>query len=67
MHIRAEDYCGENGGIILANPNAPTGLYESLDVIEKILKENPGVVVIVDEPFVSNSKPNPHTCHGSGF
>ena len=26
MHIRAEDYCGENGGIILANPNAPTVL-----------------------------------------
>ena len=52
MHIRAEDYCGENGGIILANPNAPTGLYESLDVIEKILKENPGVVVIVDEAYI---------------
>ena len=58
MHIRAEDYCGENGGIILANPNAPTGLYESLDVIEKILKENPGVVVIVDEAYIDFAGPS---------
>ena len=52
MHLRKEDYCKENGGIIFPNPNAPTGIYESLDVIEEILKQNPDVIVIVDEAYI---------------
>lgn len=51
-HIRPEDYAQPNGGIIFPNPNAPTGVMESLDVVEEILKANPDVVVIVDEAYV---------------
>ncbi len=44
--------CGNNGGVVLANPNAPTGIAVSLDVVEKLLKANPDVVVVVDEAYV---------------
>ncbi len=51
-HICAQDYTKENGGIIFPNPNAPTGLLESLDTVEEILKANPDVIVIVDEAYI---------------
>lgn len=51
-HIRTEDYKQENGGIIFPNPNAPTGLYENLEVVEEILQANQDVVVIVDEAYI---------------
>ena len=44
--------CGNNGGVVLANPNAPTGIAVELDVVEKILLANPDVVVVVDEAYV---------------
>lgn len=44
--------CGNNGGVVLANPNAPTGIAVELDVVEKLLQANPDVVVIVDEAYV---------------
>ena len=44
--------CGNNGGVVLANPNAPTGIAVGLDVVEKILRVNPDVVVIVDEAYI---------------
>lgn len=50
--IRPEDYGRENGGVIFPNPNAPTGVYESLDTVERILEENRDVVVIVDEAYI---------------
>lgn len=51
-HIRPDDYKRSNGGVIFPNPNAPTGLMESLDVIEEILQENQDVLVIVDEAYI---------------
>ena len=44
--------CGGNGGVVLCNPNAPTGIAVELDVVEKLLQANPEVVVIVDEAYV---------------
>lgn len=44
--------CGGNGGVVLANPNAPTGIAVGLDTVEKLLRANPDVVVIVDEAYI---------------
>ena len=43
----------ENGGIVLTNPNAPTGIYKPLDQIEEIVKVNQSVVVIIDEAYIN--------------
>ena len=52
FRIKKEDYFCENGGVIIANPNAPTGVLESVEMIEEIIKANQDVVVIVDEAYV---------------
>ena len=52
FRIVAEDFKKENGGIIFPNPNAPTGVLESVEMIEEIVKANPDVVVIVDEAYI---------------
>ncbi|SFB02120.1 histidinol-phosphate aminotransferase [Acetitomaculum ruminis DSM 5522] len=54
--IKKEDYYIENGGIIFPNPNAPTGVFESLDTIRNILDNNKDVVVIIDEAYVDFAK-----------
>ena len=54
FHIVKSDYMFENGGIVIANPNAPTGVseMEDIDFIEDIVSSNPDSVVIVDEAYV---------------
>ncbi len=52
FRIRPEDYEKENGGIIFPNPNAPTGLFEELDTIERIVKNNQKSIVIIDEAYI---------------
>ncbi|WP_086444486.1 histidinol-phosphate transaminase [Candidatus Enterococcus lemimoniae] len=47
-----DDYKQLNGGIIIANPNAPTGLFKPLSEIEYLLNENPEVIVIIDEAYI---------------
>lgn len=50
--IRPEDYSRPNGGVIFPNPNAPTGVLESLETVERIIEANRDVVVIVDEAYI---------------
>lgn len=49
------DYYGENGGIVIANPNAPTGVVQELDALRDIIDHNRDVVVIIDEAYVDFS------------
>ena len=50
--IVTSDYKAENGGVVIANPNAPTGVFMGLDGIREILDANRDVVCIVDEAYV---------------
>ena len=50
--IRSDDYRGDCGGIIFPNPNAPTGIELPQESVEKIVKDHPDVIVIVDEAYV---------------
>ncbi len=52
FNIIKEDYLCDNGGVVIANPNAPTGVELSLDIIEEIVSYNKDRVVIVDEAYV---------------
>ena len=52
FQIVPEEYFCENGGVIFPNPNAPTGKELSLAAIERVIRNNPDVVVIVDEAYV---------------
>lgn len=52
FHIVKEDYYKENGGVVIANPNAPTSIAVGLDFIRDILNHNRDVIVIVDEAYV---------------
>ncbi|MDU6266002.1 MAG: histidinol-phosphate transaminase [Anaerocolumna aminovalerica] len=52
FRIRKEDYYKKNGGVVIANPNAPTSIYEELDVVRDIIEHNQDCVVIIDEAYI---------------
>src|SRR5690606_20589641 len=45
-------YARPNGGIILPNPNAPTGIVLSLAAVRRLLEANPDRVVVIDEAYI---------------
>jgi len=45
-------YARPNGGIILPNPNAPTGIALGLPDIRRLLEANPDRVVVIDEAYI---------------
>lgn len=52
FQIDITDYKRDNGGIILPNPNAPTGCLLSLDDIRRLVEMNRDSVVVIDEAYI---------------
>lgn len=52
FNIPLEELKKENGGVILPNPNAPTGKYIDTDKLKELLEANKDTVVIIDEAYI---------------
>ena len=52
--VRVDDFlsAGRNGGIVFANPNAPTGIALPLAELRRLLQGNSDSVVLIDEAYV---------------
>lgn len=52
FEIITEDYLKPCGGIVIPNPNAPTGVEKDLQELERIVAANSDVIVIIDEAYI---------------
>ena len=52
MRVRVEDYRRGAGSIVVANPNAPTGVALPRTEIAQLLEDHPGIPVLIDEAYV---------------
>ncbi len=52
FRVDPDDYRTDNGGIIIPNPNAPTGVLLGLAGVRQLLEHNPGSVVVIDEAYI---------------
>ncbi len=50
--IDYKKYCEKNKMVVIANPNAPTGMTIPVGQIAEILKSNPDSLVLIDEAYV---------------
>lgn len=55
FNLVAADYYKENGGVVIANPNAPTGIMQNEEFLRDVIEHNRDVVVIIDEAYVDFS------------
>jgi histidinol-phosphate aminotransferase len=52
FELDVDDYMRKNGGILFANPNAPTGCLVELDEIDRLMQVNRDSVVVLDEAYI---------------
>lgn len=52
LRVRIEDYRRDAGAIVIANPNAPTGIALPRAAIERLLSEHDDIPVVIDEAYV---------------
>ena len=52
FRLDCRDYLIDNGGIVITNPNAPTGIALELESIRALLQANADSVVLIDEAYV---------------
>lgn len=50
--VNVDDFCQPCGGIIIPNPNAPTGIVLALDDVSRLLTAQPDTVVVFDEAYI---------------
>ncbi|WP_139692940.1 histidinol-phosphate transaminase [Sporolactobacillus terrae] len=50
--VPTDAFCTANGGVVLPNPNAPTGRGLSIEAVKQILDANQEQVVIIDEAYI---------------
>jgi histidinol-phosphate aminotransferase len=50
--VQLEEFKKPNGGVIIPNPNAPTGKYIHIEELKKLVEENKDSVVIIDEAYI---------------
>ena len=50
--IDIEKYFNANGMVVIANPNAPTGIALTVDEVESIVANNKDNVVLIDEAYI---------------
>jgi histidinol-phosphate aminotransferase len=52
LGINFSNYQQDNGAIVFPNPNAPTGIAVTLDVIDNLAQQHPDSVILIDEAYI---------------
>lgn len=52
LRVDVEGFARDGAGVVIANPNAPTGEGLALEAIERLLQLHPNRLVLVDEAYV---------------